>query len=1054
MCRKRDQNAYLGIICKLFLLSTYIARGDSPLPLNRLPKLMDKIDAVRKDIVKDKNGKASLPGNISIPLSHNLSLLHAAVFAHDEDSIQRLLDSYDADPTSLGLYGTALSLAVDEMEQARDGNSDPQVIQKLKRMMDSLRKAAAAKEKAATVLKEVANAADADAVATEAESQKKKGSKSKTAEAGATNPNHDGEEKKSDDTSSKPTPSLQSTSSQGERNLVIGVETSKRAVSNLPAWMSKEEKQASQAKTNDSKTDVIGEAAATGKTMQPVLRADMTREEQVSRIPLPMLSNDHWLPEVKKMRSTKNRRCGKFEGHACHFGVNCRYAHVHGKVGPVLDSPTFTPKQRTVDDFVPQKYIYTLTRSNDRGERYHTAAFCHSKDDIIYYAERGQGSFLSRQGVYWYRTMDYAMQAVQRVVYCIVSPEGTALRKSFFQNEDDGKRKRADDNNAEASLRSSSKRQKQDSRSRSRPEDQDDESVKKTEFQKITKEMRLLMDDEPTQRSRSRSPSPVPPTQELTRSTSGWRTSVTSVAAPAATGSMLSPSPKNSKLKWQPPTAGSSTEAVSGAPTLMAPPLKPVPKPSAKSSVASTPAPAPAQAPAQVAAGASSSTTKEDEAMDVSELPGLAKNWVESNHRVHPPIGSVLNNDAWCRLAMSEMEGEKPEGYEIKEELNEDTFDLYYTAAYVDPSADFIYYSEQGEGAKLNSATGVWWYESEEAAKLAVKRVAAAAQKTRRDAAPMFEDNEAMREEEEKPAIIDASKPAVNDDSSLSNMSIDEEDDEPGPAQPPSSKVVDELPILDSRDWIKEKSVRCRYFNTTNGCGRVKSCNFAHVQSPISPTLLTNVDATKVAQVSKELIHQKEALTKSFDLFYTAAYLDPDENVIYYSQGGNAVGVNTQGIWWYSEEEDAIDAVKRVVVAAAPQRASRNASAAAERTSSRSKSSLSQNEVMRRLGKVPSHNLQPVLQQIFPGVQLRRECWKIRHSADGFSVRFHPPRETKTGIFTADPNWRAGTMRDSVWWYENERTAKTAAFMRFLELCVDRGYLKDTAHKLDGTTLF
>lgn len=792
------------------------------------------------------------------------------------------------------------------MEQARDGNSDPQVIQKLKRIMDSLRKAAAAKEKAgadATALKKTANAADADAAATEARAKKKKESKSKTAEVGASNANHDAEEKKSDETSSKPTPSLQSTSSQGERDLVIGVETSKRAVSNLPAWMSKEEKEASQAKTDAPKTGVVEEAAATGTTMEPVPRGDMTREEQVSRIPLPILSNDHWLPEVKRMRNTKNRKCGKFEGQGCTFGVNCRYAHVHGKVGPVLDSPNFTPKQRMVDDFVPRNYIFTLTRSNDRGKRYHTAAFCHSKDDIIYYAERGQGSFLSRQGVYWYRTIDYAMQAVQRVVYCIVSPEGTALRKGFRQNEDEGKRKRADENNTEAGLSSGSKRQKQDTILKS-------EEDKQAEFQKIAKQMGLL-GDEPTQRSRS--PSPVPPTtntQELTRSTSGWRTSVTSVAAAAVTGSTLtsSSSPKNSKLKWQPPTAGSATEPVPDAPTLLAPPSKPVPKPSAKKSVGSDLAPAPEQAPApapaQAAAAApseaaaASSTTKEDKAMDVSELPGLAKNWVESNHRVHPPIGSILNNDTWCRLAMSEMEGERSEGYEIKEEMNDDTFDLYYTAAYVDPSADFIYYSEQGEGAKLKPTTGVWWYDSEEAAKLAVKRVAAAAQKTRRDAAPMFEENEIIveeeEEEEEKPAIIDASKPAVNDDSSLSNMSIDEEDDEPGSAQPPSSKVVDELPILDSRDWVKGKSVRCRYFNTPNGCGRVKSCDFAHVQSPISPTLLTNVDVTKVAQVSKEHIHQKEALTNSFDLFYTAAYLDPDENVIYYSQGGNAVGVNTQ----------------------------------------------------------------------------------------------------------------------------------------------------------------
>ena len=995
---------------------------------------MDRIDKVRKIIAKVKGKNAKLPGNISIPASHNLSLLHAAILAYDEVSVQRLLTSFEADPTGSSLFGSALGLACYEMEEARNGNAGPEVTQKLKRILEALRKAAAVKERAAS--------SAADAAATEARAKKKKESKSKTAEAGATNANHDGEEKKADETSCKPTPSLQSTSSQEQRDLVIGVETSKRAVSNLPAWMSKEEKEASQAKTDASK---VGEAVSTGRRIQPVLRTDMTREEQVSRIPLPILSNDHWLPEVERMRNTKNRKCGKFEGQGCPFGVKCRYAHVHGKVGPVLDSPNFTPKQRMVDDLVPRKYIVTLTRSNDRGERYHTAAFCHSKDDIIYYAERGQGSFLSRQGVYWYRTMDYAMQAVQRVVYCIVSPEGTALRKDFLQNEDDGKRKRADDNNTGAGLSSSSKRQKQDpaitsnSRSRPRPED----------------------GDEPTQRSRS--PSPVPPTtQELTRSTSGWQTSVTSVAAAAVTGSTLSSSPKNSKLKWQPPTAGSATEPVPDAPTLMAPPSKPVPKPSAKKSAASDPAPAPAQATAaapSAAAAAASSTTREDEAMDVSELPGLTKNWVESNHRVHPPIGSILNNDTWCRLAMSEMEGEKSEGYEIKEEMNDDTFDLYYTAAYVDPSADFIYYSEQGEGAKLNPTTGVWWYESEEAAKLAVKRVAAAAQKTRRDAAPMFEENEVMVEEElEKPAIIDASKPAVHDDSSLSNMSIDEEDDEPCQAQPPSSKVVDELPILDSRDWILGKSVRCRYFNTAKGCGR-KSCNFAHVQSPISPTLLANVDATKVGQVSREYIHQKEALTNSFDLFYTAAYLDPDENVIYYSQGGNAVGVNTQGIWWYSEEEDAIDAAKRVVVAAAPQRASRSASGGAERTSTRSKTPLSQNEVMRRLGNVPSHNLQSVLQKMFPhmSLQLRRECWVVTKEGRRTAVLFRPPREIipkVKGISTVHPNWKGGTLIGKRWWYKDEKTAKNAAFMRFLELCVEKGVLQDVAHSLDGSSLF
>ena len=941
---------------------------------------MDTIDVIRKEIAKEKNKNARLPGNVSIPLSHNLSLLHAAVFAHDEDSVQRLLDSFDADPTSLGLYGTALSLAVDEMEQARDGNTDPAVTLKLKRIMDALRKAAAAKEKAA---------AETPAATKEA------------TDSGTAKADQDGEEKKSDET--KLPPSLQNTSSQRQRDLVVGVETSKRAVSNLPAWMSKEEKQASRAKSDAEKPDVAVAAAGAGGPIEHVARA-ITREVRVSRIPLPMVIS-HWLPEVKMMQPTKRRICVKYKGQGCPFGSNCHYAHVHEKVGPVLDSPSFTPKQRDLDDFVPKQYVYTLTRSNDSGERFHTAAFCHGNDEIIYYAERGQGSLLSRQGVYWYLTLDHAMQAVQRVVYCVTSPEGIALRKGDH-SENDGKRKRADDSDNVAIQSSTSKRQKEE-----------------------------------------RSQSPVPPSIQ---STSGG-----AAAAAAAPGSTLGPSPTNFKLKWNPPPAGNASQPEPAPPTLTAPPSESVSKPSTKSSMASDPILAPAvfasaPTPAHVP---SASGTMPPEATAVSELPDLAKNWFESNHRVHPPVGSVINNDAWCRIAMSEMEGEKPEGYKMKTEMNDDTFTFYYTAAYVDPSDNFVYYSEQG--GTLNPTTGVWWYDSEEAAKLAVRKVVAAAQKTKRDAAPVFEENKGMGEEEEKPAIIDASKPAVNDDSSLSNMSIDEEDDsDPALGLRPPSKVVDELPLLDSCDWVKGKSVRCKYFNTTKGCNRVKSCDFAHVQSPIYPASLAKADATKFAQFSTDYIHQKEALTKGFELYYTAAYLDPDENIIYYSQGGNAVGVNAQGIWWYSEEEDAIDAVKRVVVAAASQRASKKASAATVTSSSRSNSSLSQNEVMRRLGNVPNHNLQPVLQKIFRSVRLRRECWRIRHSADGFSVRFLPPRETKTNISVVHPNWRAGKTRDGVWWYRDERTAKNAAFMRFLELCADRGYLKDTAHKLDGTALF
>ena len=417
---------------------------------------MDRIDKVRKVIAKYKGQAAKLPGNIFIPASHNVSLLHAAVRAYDEESVQRLLKSFGADPTTSSLFGSALGLACYEMEEARDRKAEPEVTQKLKRIIEALRSASAAKEKAATT---------AAAAAPEAEAAKMKDVNKQT---GAAKVDHVGEEKKSDET--KP-PSLQ-----------------ERSASNLPAWTSNEEKLASRTKSEAWKPSAVAVTAVAGTTQAPT----ETREDQVSRIDLPILSSDHWLPEVKEMRSTRNRKCGFFQGQkGCHFGADCRYAHVHDKVGPILDSANFTPKQRELDEYVPKDYIYTITRKNDLGQRFHTAAFCHNKDEIIYYAERGQKSFLSRQGVYWYRTLDHAMQAVQRVVYCIVSPEGKALRKGCRPSEGDGKRRRDDDNDGETGRSSSSKRHKQDvpsdSRSRSRS-------------------------TSPIPGQRSRSPSPVPPT--------------------------------------------------------------------------------------------------------------------------------------------------------------------------------------------------------------------------------------------------------------------------------------------------------------------------------------------------------------------------------------------------------------------------------------------------------------------------------------------------------------------------------------------------------------
>ena len=390
----------------------------------------------------------------------------------------------------------------------------------------------------------------------------------------------------------------------------------------------------------------------------------------------------------------------------------------------------------------------------------------------------------------------------------------------------------------------------------------------------------------------------------------------------------------------------------------------------------------------------------------------------------------------------------------VKTEMNDDTFELYYTAAFEDKG--ITYYSERGGGIQ-NPNTRVYWYSSEEAAMLAVTRVVAAKQKMTRDHTALREESshqESTAVHEEKPSIIDATKPAVNDDSSLSNMSIDESSSSTSPA--PHAAM--DLPALEVKDWMKGKSVRCKYFNTKTGCDRGSSCKYGHVQKPIGQKGLSYADPIKVGLVSERFILQKEGLTSSFDLFYTAAYFNPSENVIYYAEGGNSVGQSSQGIWWYADEDDAVSAVKRVVAVSHPNGSS--AGTPKRVSASRCAMFASPDAMMRRLERTPSLNLQTVIQKIFPGALLRKdECWRVRHGDDGLvTVSFRPPKETATGAMVSmplvHPTWRGGTVKENRWWYKEERTAKNAAFMRFLELCAEHGVLKDARHTLDGRALF
>ena len=100
-------------------------------------------------------------------------------------------------------------------------------------------------------------------------------------------------------------------------------------------------------------------------------------------------------------------------------------------------------------------------------------------------------------------------------------------------------------------------------------------------------------------------------------------------------------------------------------------------------------------------------------------------------------------------------------------------------------------------------------------------------------------------------------------------------------------------------------------------------CPSAHVNAPLGliidhhPALASDHAVTMTAAINPQYVHLKQDMDASGKMiWFTAAYVDPVTNAIYYAERGTGGVKSKQGIYWYSEEEQAMLAVKRVVLIA------------------------------------------------------------------------------------------------------------------------------------------
>ena len=127
------------------------------------------------------------------------------------------------------------------------------------------------------------------------------------------------------------------------------------------------------------------------------------------------------------------------------------------------------------------------------------------------------------------------------------------------------------------------------------------------------------------------------------------------------------------------------------------------------------------------------------------------------------------------------------------------------------------------------------------------------------------------------------------------------------------------LPIIVNADWmITNGAARCKNFNEPLGCEFGSKCKNAHVHSPVG-LLLKRVEEMSSAEICSIVSDKRMSKINVFGEdgknYHTAAYKSHN-NVIYYAENGRYWEKSKQGLYWYPSAEDAMDAIRRCVVAA------------------------------------------------------------------------------------------------------------------------------------------
>jgi hypothetical protein len=273
--------------------------------------------------------------------------------------------------------------------------------------------------------------------------------------------------------------------------------------------------------------------------------------------------------------------------------------------------------------------------------------------------------------------------------------------------------------------------------------------------------------------------------------------------------------------------------------------------------------------------------------------------------------------------------------------------------------------------------------------------------------------------------------------------------------QPGNAKIL--LPSLDY--WFQKGEKPCIYFNRADGCQYGRACHNLHINPPLGQKLDDKPVQLHHVDFRHDCVTTRQFPNGSGGWFYAAVYRDSRaENIVYEAERGRSVGQNRQGVYWYKSENDAVDALKRVMVARTKKddfvhsKRSKHSGNVSyphesqlkmehyERPDKRAhhKSDAASMPASKSLFfRVLKSNLSSVFQQT-TGDFLRKEDWNIErtiHESHNFvkaSFIFDKVRHQSTQA-------QGGTWFDGAWWHTDDRRAKASAFEQFLQSCISKG---------------